>query len=61
MANIDDRIEFINAGFDYPNSDAIVVIVGITPGNNQLENGYENQDVKIISKEESFERKKVCF
>lgn len=58
MANIDERIEFINAGFDYPNSDAIVVIVGITPGNNQLENGYENQDVKIISKEESFERKK---
>jgi len=59
MAIIDDRIHFINAGFDYPNPDAEVVIVGITPGKNQLENGYESRDVIVTSQEESLERKKT--
>lgn len=59
MAIIDDRIKFINAGFDYPNPEAEVVIVGITPGKNQLENGYESHDVIVASREESLERKKA--
>lgn len=58
MAIIDDRMKFINAGFDYPNSEAEVVIVGITPGKNQLENGYESHDVIVASREESLERKR---
>lgn len=58
MAKIDERIKFINAGFDHPNPEAEVVIVGITPGKNQLENGYESRDVISASKEESLERKK---
>lgn len=59
MAIIDDRMKFINAGFDYPNPEAEVVIVGITPGKNQLENGYESHDVIVASREESLERKKA--
>lgn len=59
MAKIDERINFINAGFDYPNPDAVVVIVGITPGKNQLENGYKSSDVIPISREESLRRKKM--
>lgn len=52
-------MKFINAGFDYPNPEAEVVIVGITPGKNQLENGYESHDVIVASREESLERKKA--
>ena len=59
MAIIDDRIKFINAGFDYPNPEAEVVIVGITPGKNQLENGYDSRSLKVSSKEESLNRKKM--
>ena len=59
MAIIDTRIKFINAGFDYPNPEAEVVIVGITPGKNQLENGYKSRDVIVASREESLERKKT--
>lgn len=58
MTKIDERIKFINAGFDYPNPEALVVIVGITPGKNQLENGYQSRDIVVVSKKDSFERKK---
>ena len=32
----DDEIEFKATGFDYVNPTALVVLVGITPGNTQL-------------------------
>ena len=41
MRSIDDRIKFEPSGFDYVNSEAKVVIVGITPGNNQLKGSRE--------------------
>ena len=36
MSNIDDKIVFEPTGFEYQNTKAKVVIVGITPGNSQL-------------------------
>jgi hypothetical protein len=43
-----------NTKMEYTNPDAKVVIVGITPGNSQLENNRENKSPKEIKKENSF-------
>ena len=41
MANIDDKYVFEPTEFDYVNQKAEVVIVGITPGNSQLDGSRE--------------------
>ncbi len=47
------QIELKPTNFDYVNPDAIVVIVGITPGNSQLSEG-ENLSQKDIKKKYAF-------
>lgn len=54
MRNIDDRIKFEPSGFDYVNPGAKVVIVGITPGNNQLKDSREGLSPKEIKRRNAF-------
>lgn len=53
-ANYDDCIVTKTAGFDYTNPEAEVVIVGITPGNNQLISSREGKSLKEIKRENAF-------
>jgi hypothetical protein len=46
MSNIDDKIVFEPTGFEYQNTKAKVVIVGITPGNSQLKGDREGLDLR---------------
>lgn len=51
MSNIDDKVIFEKTKFDYVNSKAEVVIVGITPGNSQLDgsrDGMTSREIKRI-------------
>lgn len=48
------QIELKPTNFDYVNQDAIVVIVGITPGNSQLSDGEKSSSSKDIKKEYAF-------
>ena len=51
---IEDKIVFEKTDFDYVNSEALIVIVGITPGNSQLLGERENKNKKEIKLENAF-------
>lgn len=50
----EELITFEKTGFDYINPEAQVVIVGITPGNSQLENSRESLSKKEIKRINAF-------
>lgn len=54
MNRIDEKIVFEKTEFDYTNPEAQVVIVGITPGNSQLENSREGKSPREIKRENAF-------
>ena len=54
MSNIDDKIIFEPTGFEYQNTKAKVVIVGITPGNSQLKGNREGLDLREIKRKNAF-------
>ena len=54
MTKLDERIIFEPTGFDYVNSRAEVVIVGITPGNSQLDGSREGKVSREIKREFAF-------
>ena len=54
MSNIDDKIIFEPTGFEYQNTKAKVVIVGITPGNSQLKGDREGLDLREIKRKNAF-------
>ena len=54
MSNIDDKILFEPTGFEYQNTKAKVVIVGITPGNSQLKGNREGLDLREIKRKNAF-------
>jgi len=54
MSNIDERIIFEPTGFEYQNTKAKVVIVGITPGNSQLKGDREGLDLREIKRKNAF-------
>ena len=54
MANINEKIIFEPTGFDYVNPKAEVVIVGITPGNSQLNGSREGLSPHEIKKKYAF-------
>ena len=54
MSNIDDKILFEPTGFEYQNTKAKVVIVGITPGNSQLKGDREGLDLREIKRKNAF-------
>ena len=54
MANFEDRIVFKKTDFDYVNPAARVVIVGITPGNSQLQGTREGLDSREIKRKYAF-------
>ena len=54
MSNIDEKIVFEPTRFDYVNSEAKVVIVGITPGNSQLKGEREGVDKREIKRLNAF-------
>ena len=55
--NYDDYIIIDKAYFDYVNTEAQVVIVGITPGEEQLDEPKEGQSNKEYKREHAFEGK----
>ena len=54
MANIDDKYVFEPTEFDYVNQKAEVVIVGITPGNSQLDGSREGMSPREIKRKFAF-------
>ena len=54
MANIDDKYVFEPTAFDYVNPKAEVVIVGITPGNSQLDGSREGLSPREIKRKYAF-------
>lgn len=54
MTMYDKRIVFEATGFEYVNSKAEVVIVGITPGNSQLDGSREGKTPREIKREFAF-------
>ena len=52
--NSDERIIFEKTEFDYVNSKALVVLVGITPGNSQLQGEREGLSSKEIKRRNAF-------
>ena len=54
MANLDERIVFEPTGFDYVNPKAKVVIVGITPGNSQLDGSRDGMSPLEIKRKYAF-------
>ena len=54
MSNIDNKIIFEPTGFEYQNTKAKVVIVGITPGNSQLKGDREGLDLREIKRKNAF-------
>lgn len=54
MSNIDERIIFEQTGFEYQNTKAKVVIIGITPGNSQLKGDREGLDLREIKRKNAF-------
>ena len=54
MANVDDKYVFEPTEFDYVNSKAEVVIVGITPGNSQLDGSREGLSPREIKRKYAF-------
>lgn len=54
MSNIDEKIVFVPTGFDYVNPKAEVVIVGITPGNSQLDGSREGMSSREIKRKYAF-------
>ena len=50
MSKLDDKIIFRPTKFDYVNPVAQVVIVGITPGNSQLEGTREGMTPREIKR-----------
>lgn len=54
MKSYDERIVFEPTGFDYVNSKAEVVIVGITPGNSQLDGSREDKTPREVKREFAF-------
>ena len=54
MSNIDDKIVFEPTGFEYQNTKAKVVIVGITPGNSQLKGDRKGLDLREIKRKNAF-------
>ena len=58
MRNIDERIKFEPSGFDYVNTEAKVVIVGITPGNSQMKDSREGLSPKEIKRKKKKKKNK---
>ena len=54
MANLDEKIVFEATGFDYVNPKAEVVIVGITPGNSQLNGSRDGMSPLEIKRKYAF-------
>ena len=54
ISNFDDKIIFEPTGFEYQNTKAKVVIVGITPGNSQLKGAREGLDLREIKRKNAF-------
>lgn len=54
MHRIDEKIIFEPTGFDYVNQKAKVVIVGITPGNSQLDGSREGMTPREIKRKFAF-------
>ena len=54
MANLDEKIVFEATGFDYVNPKAEVVIVGITPGNSQLDGSRDGMSPLEIKRKYAF-------
>ena len=54
MANLDEKIVFEATGFDYVNPKAEVVIVGITPGNSQLDGSRDGMSPREIKRKYAF-------
>lgn len=54
MNRIDEKIIFEPTGFEYQNTKAKVVIVGITPGNSQLKGEREGLDLREIKRKNAF-------
>ena len=54
MAKIDDKYVFEPTAFDYVNPKAEVVIVGITPGNSQLDGSREGMSPREIKRKYAF-------
>jgi hypothetical protein len=54
MANLDEKIVFEPTGFDYVNPKAEVVIVGITPGNSQLDGSRDGMSPREIKRKYAF-------
>lgn len=54
MSNNDDRYIFEPTAFDYVNPKAEVVIVGITPGNTQLDGSREGMSPRGIKRKYAF-------
>lgn len=54
MTTSDENYVFEPTGFDYVNSKAEVVIVGITPGNSQLDGSREDKTPREIKREFAF-------
>ena len=54
MNIIDEKIIFEPTGFEYQNTKAKVVIVGITPGNSQLKGDREGLDLREIKRKNAF-------
>lgn len=54
ISNFDDKIIFEPTGFEYLNTKAKVVIVGITPGNSQLKGDREGLDLREIKRKNAF-------
>ena len=54
MKNYDEKFVFEKTDFDYVNPNALVVIVGITPGNSQLKDSREGKSLEEIKRENAF-------
>ena len=54
MSRIDEKIIFEPTGFEYQNTKAKVVIVGITPGNSQLKGERDGLDLREIKRKNAF-------
>ena len=54
MKNKDEKFVFEKTDFDYTNPNALVIIVGITPGNSQLKDSREGKSLEEIKRENAF-------
>lgn len=54
MSNYDDRIVFEPTAFNYVNPKAKVIIVGITPGNSQLDGIRDGMSEREIKRKYAF-------